>query len=249
VNYTALGDGVRIPGGWQLTGQIFPQNQSLFIRARGFYPGGRADGSPTFTETVRHVFRPPNVVLSAAASRKTHGTAGTFDVNLSIGHTPSIECRRGTGANNGDHTIVFTFLNTLSSVGSAVVTDGTGHVSSSNIGNDRHQYIVNLADVIDQQIVTVFLSDVYDSNLNYSQFVSVSMGLLFGDTTGSGGVNASDISQVKSQSGQTLSAANCREDVTVSGAINASDIAAVKSRSGTGMRQPNEQSFQKVQAR
>ena len=55
-----------------------------------------------------------------------------------------------------------------------------------------------------------------------------------GDTNGNGVVNASDVSQTKSQSGQAVTSSNFRTDVAVNGTINASDIALVKSRSGTG---------------
>jgi hypothetical protein len=52
----------------------------------------------------------------------------------------------------------------------------------------------------------------------------VRIGLLPGDTNGSGGVNASDIGQTKAVSGQTVSASNFRQDVNISGgSINASD--------------------------
>src|SRR5205814_10466130 len=45
--------------------------------------------------------------LTGAVSRKTHGGAGTFDVDLPITGTPGIECRTG-GATN-DYTMVATF--------------------------------------------------------------------------------------------------------------------------------------------
>jgi hypothetical protein len=64
------------------------------------------------------------------------------------------------------------------------------------------------------------------------------MGVLPGDTTGNGLVNASDISQTQSQSGQPLSggpSGNFREDVTVNGLINSSDISLVQSKSGTAL--------------
>ena len=58
--------------------------------------------------------------------------------------------------------------------------------------------------------------------------------VLLGDTNGNGAVTASDIGQVKSQSGQAVLEANFRSDVTVNGgSINSSDIGLVKSRSGT----------------
>jgi hypothetical protein len=66
--------------------------------------------------------------------------------------------------------------------------------------------------------------------------VAVRMGLLPGDTNGSGGVNTTDIGQTKAASGQTVSAANFRQDVNVSGgSINASDIGLVKASSGSSL--------------
>ena len=48
----------------------------------------------------------------------------------------------------------------------------------------------------------------------------------------SAAVNATDVSQTKARSGQTLDATNFRSDVTVNGTISAADLALVKSRSG-----------------
>jgi hypothetical protein len=61
------------------------------------------------------------------------------------------------------------------------------------------------------------------------------MGVLLGDTTGDAVVNSTDIAQTKSQSGQTQTASNFRQDVTADGNINSTDIALVKSKSGTGL--------------
>ena len=72
-------------------------------------------------------------------------------------------------------------------------------------------------------------TDVHVSNM------AVSLHILAGDTTGNGVVNASDIGQTKSQSGQAVTSANFRADVVVTGTINASDIALVKSRSGAAL--------------
>ena len=61
------------------------------------------------------------------------------------------------------------------------------------------------------------------------------MGVLEGDTTANRAVNSSDISQTQSQSGQSVTGSNFREDVTVNGLINSSDISLVQSRSGTAL--------------
>ena len=65
--------------------------------------------------------------------------------------------------------------------------------------------------------------------------VNIPMGVLLGDTSGNGSVNASDVSLTKLKSGQPVDAANFREDVTANGSINASDVSSVKSKSGTAL--------------
>ena len=171
--------------------------------------------------------------LVRVASRKAHASAGTFEINLPLTGNPGVECR--TSGANGDYTLVFSFAHPLASVGLATVSSGTGTVSSSAIGPDAHQYVVSLTGVANAQVITVNLSNVNDSAGNSSEAVSIAMRVLVGDTTASGSVNSTDISQTKSQSGQTVSASNFRQDVTVNGAINSSDISLVKSKSGTAL--------------
>ena len=43
--------------------------------------------------------------LTTAVSRKTHGGAGDFDINLPLSGEPGVECRNS----GGNHTLVFTF--------------------------------------------------------------------------------------------------------------------------------------------
>ena len=50
------------------------------------------------------------------------------------------------------------------------------------------------------------------------------MGVLAGDTGGSGAVNGTDVSQTKLQSGQPVTGSNFRTDVGVNGAINGTDV-------------------------
>ena len=177
----------------------------------------------------------PVPTLTSVVSRKTHGIE-TFFIDLPLAAAPAIECRSG-GA-NGDHTLVFTFGETLTSVGGATVTSGSGSVSSSAVDvSDAHQYIVNLTGVADAQTVAVTLTNVNDSAGQSASSISASMAVLLGDTTGNGAVNSSDISQTKAQSGQPVTTSNFRQDVTPNGAINSSDISLVKSQSGTALPQ------------
>ena len=171
--------------------------------------------------------------LDRVVSRKAHGPAGSFDISLPFTGAPGIECR--TGGANGDFTLVFSFAVPLASVAGADVASGQGEVSSSGIGSDPRQYVVNLTGVADEQVITVTLAGVNDTCGNNSSAISASMGVLIGDTTGDRFVNSSDISQTKSKSGQAVDTSNFRADVTVSGSINSSDISLVKSKSGAAL--------------
>jgi hypothetical protein len=49
------------------------------------------------------------------------------------------------------------------------------------------------------------------------------------------GLQSNDIAQTKSQSGNTVTSSNFREDVTTDGFLNSGDIGLVKSKSGTAL--------------
>jgi hypothetical protein len=171
--------------------------------------------------------------LTAAVSRKTHGGAGTFDINLPLTGEPGVECRSTTGS----HTIVFTFNNNVAS-GNASVTTGVGSVGGSPTFS-ANAMTVNLTGVTDAQKITVTLSGVTDTSAQALPNTAVSMNVLAGDVSGNKTVNSTDISQTKLQSGNPVSAANFREDVIVSGSINATDVSLVKSHSGSSVTQLN----------
>ena len=173
----------------------------------------------------------PGVQLLAAASRKVHGGAGTFDIALPLTGNPGIECRSAGGV----YQLIFSFANTIVSVGGASVTSGTGSVSSRMMDTDAHNYVVNLSGVTNAQVITVSLTNVHDSAGNNSSSVPISMGVLIGDTNGNRSVNSSDVSLTKLKSGQPVDASNFRTDITVSNSINSSDVSTVKSKSGTAL--------------
>jgi CSLREA domain-containing protein len=163
-----------------------------------------------------------------AVSRKIHGVF-VFDLDLPLTSTAGIECR--TSGANGDHQVIVTFPSPVVSLTSANVTTGTGSVSSFSVNGA--QVTINLTGVANAQKIVITLFGVSDgTNTND---VSIPMGVLLGDTSGNGSVNASDISQTKSKSGQAVNATNFRIDVTVSNSINATDVSLVKSKSGTAL--------------
>ena len=166
------------------------------------------------------------VALVTGVSRKVHGAAGTFDVPLTFSGNPAVECRN-TG---GNHTLVFTFNNSLAS-GTAAVTGGTGTISGTPIisGNTM---TVNLTGVADVQRLTVTLQSVTDTTAQVMPDTPVSVNFLAGDTNGNKTVNAADVAQTKSQLGQAVTGSNFRNDVNANGSINSGDTAIIKSDLG-----------------
>ena len=225
-NYTLLGSGAASGSNWSLTGLNLPVAQNIYIRARGYYRGGVFNSSESITESVRNVFlSAASLELSTAVSRKTHGTAGTFDIPLPLTGEPGVECRSSGGA----QTLVFTFNNNVVS-GNAAVTTGTGAVSGSPIfaGNAM---TVNLIGVTDLQKITVTLSGVTDGAAVLPDTV-VSVNMLIGDTNGNKSVSASDVAQTKAASGAAVTGANFRTDINANGTVSATDVGQVKANAG-----------------
>ncbi len=170
------------------------------------------------------------LAFTSAASRKTHGEAGTFDIDLPLSGDPGVECRRGTVS--GEHTLVFTFSNEVVS-GSATLTEGEGQIVGDPTFNGDTM-TVNLSGVPNVSQITVKLSGVTDSLSQTLPDVTVSMRALQGDVNGNGTVNGSDIGLTKIEvANGTVTSSNFRTDVATNGFLNATDVSLVKSMSGT----------------
>jgi hypothetical protein len=197
---------------------------------------GQTDQSfPASTYTVSGNSASCGAGLAAvgAVSRKTHGTAGAFDVDLPFVGTPGIECRSGTASNN--HKVVVTFPVPITGISGATVTPGSGgtaSVSGSPVVNGSI-VTVNLTNVSNAQTLIIHLLSVSDGTRTAN--IDVPMSVLLGDTNANKAVNSTDVSQTKAQSGTAASNTNFRTDVTVNGLINSSDVSTVKLQSGTGI--------------
>jgi hypothetical protein len=170
---------------------------------------------------------------STIVSVKAHGTAGIFETTLPTTGTPAVESR--SGGPSGDHTIIFRFADPLASVGGASVTSGGGSVSSSGVGSDAREYIVNLTGISNASTVTVTLSNVNDTTGNGNASIAGSMSVLVGDTNGDGTVNSGDALQTRSRSGQTADSTNFRSDVNIDGVVNSGDALTVRRNSGSSL--------------
>ncbi|MEO5721909.1 MAG: PQQ-dependent sugar dehydrogenase [Chthoniobacterales bacterium] len=172
----------------------------------------------------------------SAVSRKVHGPAGVFDINLPLSGAPGIESRSG-GA-TGDHQVVVTFASPVTVNGNfqADVIAGTGAIGAGGVANNGMVSVsgssvtIPLTNVTDVQRLTLMLFNVNDGA--GAGDVPISLSLLAGDTNGSGQVTGTDISQTKAFAGGPVNAGTFRADVVVSGAINSTDIGFVKANSG-----------------
>jgi hypothetical protein len=174
---------------------------------------------------------PIPVELDTVVSSKVHGsTERKIDMPVTGPH--GIECRDG-GA-NGEHTLVFTFADTLTSVQSAAVSSGSGEVKDSAIdSNDSHQYVVNLKNVANEQHIFVTLHGVQGAAGHSSDAISAPMSLLLGDVNADGFVLSGDYTTVRQKSGSAADADNFRCDVNYDGTILSGDYTTVRQQSGT----------------
>lgn len=88
--WTPLGAGTRIPGGWQLA--AVPRPESGTVRARGYAVGGDGNASTWFVETLLPLAQPspPQILLGNGSPRFTEA-AFVFDVVGTSGATVVVE--------------------------------------------------------------------------------------------------------------------------------------------------------------
>jgi hypothetical protein len=171
--------------------------------------------------------QPPPPVINAlyAVSRKMHGNAGTFDIDLPLSGNPGIEPRAGGAA--GDYQVVVTFASPIT-LNNASVATGAGGVS--NIAVKGSEVTVNLTGVSGAQTLLITLTGV--SNGTTTGNVSVPMSVLVGDVNGDGFVLSGDYTAVRQESGTPVDGNTFKFDVNADGFILSGDYTTVRQRSG-----------------
>jgi hypothetical protein len=164
---------------------------------------------------------PPSLV--SAASRRVHGSAGTFDLPLSlvvppaVNHSPTTEPRQGPA-----QTIVFAFDKAISGA-TATITEGTATAGTPTFSGNS--VIVPLTGVSDRQYVTVTLSAVTSTDGGSGGTGVARVGFLRGDVSQNRVVSLADVAQVNAQLAQLVTAANFLKDVNASGTLSLADKA------------------------
>lgn len=159
--------------------------------------------------------------LVSAASRLTHGTAGTFDVNMPLTGVSGVECRSATTYN-----AVFTFDAPVSS-GEVTVLSGAATVGA--ITFNGNSMTAELTGVTAAEDVTLHTQNINGDGQAHGD---VEFGFLVADADANRVVGKSDQTLVKGQLNQPVTAANFREDLNADGRIKTSDANLVKTNKG-----------------
>jgi hypothetical protein len=159
--------------------------------------------------------------LVSAASRLTHRSAGTFDVNMPLTGVSGVECRSATTYN-----AVFTFDAPVTS-GQVSVVSGTATVGPITFSGNS--MTAQLTGVTSAEVVTLHTQNINGDGLAHGD---VPFGFLVADASGDRVVNKPDQTLVQGQGGQPVTSANFREDLDIDGRIKASDGNLVKANKG-----------------
>jgi hypothetical protein len=162
--------------------------------------------------------------LIGVVSRKAHGNAGDFDIDLPLVGNPGVECR--TGGTNGLYTLVYTLHRNVIAPGTATKTQGTAVVGVPTIGPNPNQITVNLRSVANAQHLVVTLNGVQDS-VGILNNLSARMDVLLGDVNASRQVDSGDVFLVQKQNGQALApvgSADFRRDINANGSVDSGDV-------------------------
>jgi hypothetical protein len=174
----------------------------------------------------------PLPLSATAVSRKVHGSAGVFDIELPLTGSPGIECR--SGGTDNTHQIIFEFTAPVT-VGGATVTTDAGKTAAINeplgTSSDGKHVTVNLTNVSNAQTLTIKLIGVSDGAS--TQDFSVSLDVLLGDTNATRSVDGNDVSAVQARTRQGTNSTNFRMDVNATGLIDGNDVSTTQSRTRT----------------
>jgi uncharacterized repeat protein (TIGR01451 family) len=181
----------------------------------GYTLSASSAGLTSATSTPFNVLASP--VLVSAVSRKTHGTAGTFDLALApTPLNPTTETRVSAA-----QTIVLTFDTAIASADNPTLSEGTATFGSMTIAGN--EVTLNYTGVANTQYVTYSLANVLAAGGGPVANVSLRVGYLAGDANQSRQVTVADVGIVNAALLQTVSNANFLLDINVDGRLTVAD--------------------------
>ena len=188
--------------------------------------GGNVAYSATFNseEDIYYVrVAPPTSVLTllSAASRLTHGGAGTFDIAMPLTGTSGVEDRSSSTYN-----AVFTFDGAITS-GEVQVVSGTATVGA--ISFSGNSMTAQVTGVTSAEVVTLRVQNI---NGDGQQHGDVLFGFLTADVNGNRIVDKPDQQRIKADKNQVVNAGNFRDDINLSGIVDRPDLQSVQTNRG-----------------
>ena len=182
-------------------------------------------GSVISNNAALTVAAPPAIV--SAVSRKVHGQAGPFDINVS--QPTAIESRQ-----SGPTEVIVTFdrLFQLLTGASADVQTSQGTVTS--LAPAGHELAVELENAGGPGAVTLSFPGIADAgNASAVATEILCFRVLQADATNDGQVNIFDLVAIRNTLNQPVDAGNFTRDINVDGVINVFDLVATRNRLNT----------------
>jgi len=185
-----------------------------------------ATGSPT-TVTVSQACA--NLTITSAASRKTHGTIGTFSIA-----SGSVECRKNqvTQVATVFNLTIQRLNNNSTDVSVSSGTVSTISITTTTVTNDTLIVNMTLASVTDKAVFTIKYPGIYACETSNKTTASKCWKVLCGDIDGSGKVLNADVTAVVGKLGQVADATIFRRDWDASGKILNADTTGVVGKLG-----------------
>jgi hypothetical protein len=159
--------------------------------------------------------------LVSAASRLTHGTAGTFDIAMPLTGTSGVEDRSSSTYN-----AVFTFDAPVTS-GEVTVLSGTATVGA--ISFSGNSMTAQLTGVTSAEVVTLHVQNINGDGLPHGD---VPFGFLTADVNANRIVDRPDQQQINTDKNQPVTSSNFRDDINLSGVVDRPDLQSVQTNRG-----------------
>lgn len=156
-----------------------------------------------------------------AVSRKNHGLAGVFDID--VRNPAAVECRSA-----GPTTLIVSFDGPIQGAGGLDASDvllSSGAVTGVAIA--ANTLTVQMTGTADASLLNVSFPGILDA-VNHPCNARLCFAVLVGDTNGDRAVNLSDMLAVRDSLNAAAVPANFRRDLSADGQVNLSDMLAVR---------------------
>ncbi len=229
-----------LPGRWQAwvvdARGARARQQPMIHDGQGIWTLSLTTTGPDGAQLAYELERLPDAPqIIHAVSRRTHATAGDFDLPVQVvvgDSTPGpvpIENRIGAAL-----TLVLTFDKPVTSLRAAVV-EGAAHVA--RVAPEGLTATIKLGGALNAQTLKVLLSDITAQDGEVLREATLRFGKLAGDITGDGVVAADDVLLARNQAaaGGAVTEATFRTDLNASGTFTAADFALARAALGTSL--------------